>query len=69
MNTELSVKVEIKPFQVPNFVMVDDAPDFISEDIGIPLSALDSLTLDKLCRDFREEIFKRAGKEQPPQAR
>lgn len=69
MNTELSVKVEIEPFQVPDFVTVDDAPDFISEDTGIPLSALDSMALDKLCRDFRDEVFKKAGKEQPPQAR
>jgi len=69
MNTELNVKVEIKPFTVPIFVMVDEAPGFILEDTGIPLSALDSSTLYKLCNDFRDEVFKKAGKEQPPQAR
>ncbi len=31
-----------------------------------PLSDLDSLTLDKLCNDFRDEVFRKAGKEQPP---
>lgn len=69
MQTKLSVEIEIKPFQVPVFVIVQDAPDYVSDDHGIPLSALDSLTLDKLCRDFRDEVFKKAGKEQPPQVK
>ena len=30
------------------------------------LCELSAGTLDKLCDDFRDEIFKKAGKEQPP---
>lgn len=30
-----------------------------------PLSDLDSFTLHKLCEDFRDEVFRKAGKEQP----
>lgn len=36
-------------------------------DYNLPLSAFDSLTLDRLCREFRNEVFRKAGKEQPEQ--
>lgn len=56
-----TIQVEILPFNVPGFVVVDG-----DEDKSIPLSELDSETLDALCREFRSVIFDRAGKEQPP---
>lgn len=36
-------------------------------DYNLPLSAFDSLTLDRLCREFRDAVFAKAGKEQPPE--
>lgn len=36
-------------------------------DYNLPLSAFDSLTLDRLCREFRAEVFRKANKGQPPE--
>lgn len=57
-----TIEVTLKPFTVPNFVVVESMP---GKD-GLPLSALDSLTLDRMCSEFRIAVFKKAGKEQPP---
>lgn len=62
--------VELLPFKTPNFVWAVVNPgkreDGQQEAPRYPLSDLDSLTLDKLCQDFRDEVFRNAGKEQPP---
>lgn len=34
---------------------------------GIPLRELDPLDLERMCDAFRGEVFRKAGKEQPPQ--
>lgn len=56
------IEVEIKPFIIPNFVTIEGDENAK----GVPLSALDSYALDKLCTDFREGVFGKAGKSQPP---
>lgn len=61
-----SLEVELKPFQTPNFVLLEVKVG--GEPASVPLSALDSRTLDRLCRNFRDEMFRKAGKEQPPEA-
>jgi hypothetical protein len=65
-----TLQVELQPFKTPNFVLAVQKPgkreDGMQETPSYPLSDLDSLTLDKLCRDFRDEVFRKAGKEQPP---
>jgi len=65
-----TMQVELQPFQTPNFVRAVTKPgkreDGIQESPCYPLSDLDAETLDKLCRDFRAEVFRKAGKEQPP---
>ncbi len=67
-----TLEVELQPFQTPNFVRAVGKPgleqDGMKELPCYPLSDLDSYTLDRLCRDFRDEVFKKAGKEQPPTA-
>lgn len=67
---KVQLEVKIKPFTVPNFVVIENEPSPRQEGFkpsdGVPLSALDSLTLDRLCTDFRNEVFRKAGKEQPP---
>lgn len=61
--------VELKPFTVPNFVRaVSNSLDADDETVAYPLSSLDASTLDRLCDQFRDEVFKKAGKQQPPSA-
>lgn len=66
---KVTLEVDLQPFMVPNFVRVVSKPgrkeDGVQELPCYPLSDLDSLTLDKLCRQFRDEVFRKAGKEQP----
>lgn len=66
-----SIEIELKPFDVPNYVITVQPPrpkqDGIQELPTFHLSDLDPLTLDRLCRDFRDDVFKKAGKQQPPQ--
>jgi len=65
-----TLQVELQPFQTPNFVRARSKPglkqDGMQELSCYPLSHLDSLTLDKLCNEFRDDVFRKAGKEQPP---
>ena len=65
-----TLQVELQPFQTPNFVRAVSKPglkqDGMQELPCYPLSDLDSLTLDKLCDQFRADVFQKAGKEQPP---
>ena len=67
-----TLEVELQPFQVPNFVRPVAKPgkreDGFAETVAYPLSDLDSMTLWRLCKDFTDEVFRKAGKEQPPSA-
>ncbi len=67
-----TLTVELQPFTTPNFVRAVMPPgkreDGFKETPCYPLSDLDPLTLDKLCEDFRDEVFRKAGKGQPPTA-
>lgn len=59
-----TIEIELKPFSVPNFVIVASTGD--GETRSYPLSAIDAQTLDRMCSDFRHAVFKQAGKEMPP---
>ena len=63
-----TLQIELQPFQTPNFVRAVGKPglkqDGMQELPCYPLSDLDSETLDKLCSDFRDEVFRKAGREQ-----
>jgi hypothetical protein len=65
-----TLEVQLQPFTVPNFVRqaskVGRKEDGVQELPCYPLSDLDSWTLHRLCSDFRDEVFKKSGKEQPP---
>lgn len=67
-----TLEVELQPFQTPNFVRAVVPPgkreDGMQEAPCYPLHALDNMTLDKLCRDFRQDVFAKAGKAPPPSA-
>jgi hypothetical protein len=63
------ITVELRPFNVPNFVLQVMAPgkrqDGVKEAPSYALSELDAGTLSEMCDDFRLEIFRKAGKEDP----
>jgi hypothetical protein len=65
-----TLQVELQPFQTPNFVRAVVKPstraDGMLETPCYPLSDIPAETLDRLCNDFRDEVFRKAGKEQPP---
>lgn len=65
-----TISIELQPFPVPNYVLTVATPrgreEGIVETPKYPLSDLDPLTLDRMCDDFREEVFRKAGKSPPP---
>jgi hypothetical protein len=67
----MSVKIELKlrPFPIPDGVVIDRPPG-LRQDGFIPapvlkLGELDEETLEQLCEQFREAVYKKAGKESP----
>jgi hypothetical protein len=63
-----TIEVELQPFTVPDHVLAV-AKEGLKQD-GMKatpkyiLSDLSSETLDQMCKDFRNEIFRKAGKDQ-----
>lgn len=67
---EINIKVNIAPFEVPSAVkIIGTRADGIhgSQSQTINLDQIDEYTLEKLCDDFRTNVFKNAGKARPPQ--
>jgi hypothetical protein len=61
-----SVQFETYPFDVPPRISVKN-PSGVGQDLELPLCAFDANTLWRLCDDFRNEVFSKAGVQQPPQ--
>ena len=66
-----TIKVTLKPFTVPNFVLLDVPPKrrdegFDPEGSKVALADLEPEDLDALCNEFRNTVFNKAGKGQPP---
>ncbi len=72
MSVVIKSKVEfaLKPFSVPNFVLCDGElrprDEGFVEGRRFALHELDTDTLEKLCREFKTEVFKKAGKQMHP---
>lgn len=69
-NTVATHAVTLKPFTVPTYVSVDSGrpgkrQEGFQEDQRFEISELSSDELDALCTDFRETVFRRAGKPDP----
>jgi hypothetical protein len=68
-----SIEVELQPFTVPNYVLTVQPTRLKQEGIvetpKLALSDLDSMTLERLCNEFRDAVFNKAGKSRPPQER
>lgn len=68
----LTTTVELVPFAVPDGVIVKQPPrnrgDGFSPLPKMNLNQLDYATLDALCKEWRAEVFSRAGVEDHAQA-
>lgn len=61
----IPVQMNVKPFEVPNYVQVE-IPDglraYTAERwISVPLSAVTPEGLDRLAGEFRRQVFEKAG--------
>jgi hypothetical protein len=69
---KVEMELDLLPFKTPNYVLVKQEPgkreDGFKEGPKFHLKDIDSFTLEKLCDDFRREVFKKAGKQRPPQS-
>lgn len=65
-----TIEVKLKPFTVPNFVLVEmpSAPrqEGFQEGRSYTLSEIDAVTLDKMCNQFKRSVFEKAGKQMLP---
>jgi len=65
-----TIEVKLKPFSVPNFVLTEAEPKPREEGMTEPpkyaLSELNPETLEALCEQFTNEVFRKAGKSRPP---
>lgn len=69
----MEIKVKLRPFTVPNFVLAETSTRPRAEEFGeppsFPLADVDAEALEALCVQFRADIFKKAGKTDPDHAR
>jgi len=65
----LTVSLKIRPFTVPNYVLLELPPvgrqEGFAGNHSLPLSELDADTLDQLCYEFRKAVFQKARKTDP----
>ena len=70
---EVTLKVKLQPFKVPNYVLAEvpfgRREEGIQEGPKYSLEDLDAETLDRLCDEFRNAVFLKAKKSLPPQPR
>lgn len=64
------INIELQPWATPNFVRAKMSPRPKQEGVNLespswPLWEVDALTLSQMCDEFRAEVFKKAGKEDP----
>ena len=61
------IDVAIQPFSIPNLVRRDKKynPHGDESDPAFPLASIDADTLGALCDQFREGVFRQAGKIDP----
>lgn len=65
-----TIEVKLKPFQVPDFVLMEVKPrqeGFLHDAPKYALSGLNADVLEALCEEFTKSVFEKAGKCRPPQ--
>lgn len=64
-----TIQTKLKPFSTPNFVSIELPPRprecGMIELPSIALKDLDEDTLSQLCEEFRQNVFRKAGKKDP----
>lgn len=65
MEITLKVDVKLQPFSVPNYVTMLGYVDGAGNNLPKSLRSLEPKILSQLCDQFREEVFKKAGKNDP----
>jgi hypothetical protein len=61
VTVEAKMSVRLKPFRVPNYVLLRELPPDAAksvEDFKIPLKDLDGDTIRKLLKQFEEDVWK-----------
>lgn len=61
------MKIKLKPFSTPNFVIMVTNPTTRQEGFkdapSFALSEVDKETLEEMCAEFRKEVMRKAGYE------
>lgn len=70
---KVNVTMEIVPFNVPDTVRIvgpskKKQDGFTADTYTLSIRDLEPNDLDELCRQFRNAVFEKAGKQQPPVA-
>src|SRR5690606_21598479 len=72
-DVSVSMPMKLKPFQVPNFALVEMPAGKREEGFNplppFPLHELSPETLDALCAEFRAAVFAKAMKKDPKEPR
>lgn len=67
-----TIEINLKPFAVPNFVLVEEQPkerrEGFNEGRKYALNELDTEALEALCWKFKQDVFRKAGKQMHPTA-
>ena len=65
----IETQIRLQPFKVPNFVLTEpravNREEGFKESSKFALNELDEATLALLCEQFRDDVFKKAGKADP----
>ncbi len=65
----MKLGIELNPFLTPNFVIVRQKPGLrqhgFKKSRSVAIRDLDADTLAGLCDEFRRDVFRKAGKEDP----
>jgi len=71
MSKTITIKIKVRPFTVPNFILIDMPPKPRQDGIHdlqenkLSLSDLDASTLHEMCEEFANAVFAKAGKSRP----
>jgi len=62
---KVKIDLDLQPFSTPNFVRLTVDGDASKEGYPIPIKDLCPETLERLCEQFRHDVFVKAGKRDP----
>lgn len=65
--SKATIKVDLRPFQIPNFVTIDLKTPSKSDTsaASVPISELDHDALDALAEQWLDALYKKANKRNP----